>query len=142
MTGLWAIGVTCSYSSRPFLCTLVDVYVAVPCRNQRLFCRLFQSHLCLRSAVLLNFLEGRGSYALRRFIRYSCNYEVCMSPTLNGSSAIQRFEHSDAIEIRGGITFVFYTGLPHMNSDNMIKLKPNPPDWWHRPCMTPQLSLQ
>ena len=38
-----------------------------------------------------------------------------MSPALNGSLAIQRFERSDAIEIRDGITFDFYTGLPHVN---------------------------
>ena len=37
-----------------------------------------------------------------------------MSPALNGSSAIRRFEHSDAIEIRNGITFDFYMGLPHI----------------------------
>ena len=37
-----------------------------------------------------------------------------MSPALNGSLAIRRFEHSDAIEIRDGITLDFYTGLPHM----------------------------
>ena len=36
-----------------------------------------------------------------------------MSPALNGSSAIRRFEHSDAIEIRDGIIFDFYPGLPH-----------------------------
>ena len=34
-----------------------------------------------------------------------------MSPTLNGSSAIQRFEGDDVIEIHNGITFDFYTGL-------------------------------
>ena len=33
-----------------------------------------------------------------------------MSPALNGSS----FECSDAIEIRDGIIFDFYTGLPHV----------------------------
>ena len=37
-----------------------------------------------------------------------------MSPTLNGSSAIRRFERSNAVEIRDGITFDFYTGLPHI----------------------------
>ena len=37
-----------------------------------------------------------------------------MSPALNGSSAIRRFEGSDVIEIRDGITFDFYTGLPQM----------------------------
>ena len=41
-----------------------------------------------------------------------------MSPALNGSSAIWRFEGSDVIEIHDGIrdriTFDFYTGLPHV----------------------------
>ena len=37
-----------------------------------------------------------------------------MSPTLNRKSAKQRFEGSDSIEIHNGITFNFYTGLPHM----------------------------
>ena len=32
-----------------------------------------------------------------------------MSPTLNGSWAIRRFEHSNAVETRDGITFNFYT---------------------------------
>ena len=62
---------------------------------------------------VLNFCQGQGSYALCRFIRYSCICEAHMSPTLNGTSAIQRFKHSNAIEIRDGITFDFYTRLPH-----------------------------
>ena len=37
-----------------------------------------------------------------------------MSPALNGSSALQRFERSNAIEIRNGIMFDFYPGLPHI----------------------------
>ena len=37
-----------------------------------------------------------------------------MSPTLNESSAIQRFKHSNVIEICDGITFDFYTVLPHV----------------------------
>ena len=40
--------------------------------------------------------------------------KACLSPALDGSSAIWRFEHSDAIEIRNGTTFDFYTGLPHI----------------------------
>ena len=35
--------------------------------------------------------------------------------TCGGSSVIRRFKHSDAIEIRSGITFVFYAGLPRMS---------------------------
>ena len=38
-----------------------------------------------------------------------------MSPALNGSSAIRRFECSNVIEIRDGITFDFYMGLPHLD---------------------------
>ena len=41
------------------------------------------------------------------------DYEVLKSLTLNGSSAIRCFECSDAIEIRDGILFNFYTGLSH-----------------------------
>ena len=37
-----------------------------------------------------------------------------MSPALNGSSAIRHFEGSNVIEICDGITFDFYTGLPHV----------------------------
>ena len=37
-----------------------------------------------------------------------------MNPALSGSSAIRRFEGNDAIEIRDGIIFDFYTGLPHL----------------------------
>ena len=88
--------------------------MAVPCRNRRLFRRVFRSHRCVQSVVLLNFREGRRSYMLRKLIRYSCIYEASMSPTLNRSSAIRRFERSDAIEIRYRITFDFYTGLPHI----------------------------
>ena len=37
-----------------------------------------------------------------------------MSPALNGSSSLERFERSNAIEIRNGIVFDFYPGLPHI----------------------------
>ena len=42
------------------------------------------------------------------------HYEAHMSPTLNGSSAIQRFKHNNTIEIRDSITFDFYMGLAHV----------------------------
>ena len=47
-------------------------------------------------------------------MRYSYMYEARMSPALNGSSAVRHFEGNDAIEICDGMTFDFYTGLPHM----------------------------
>ena len=37
-----------------------------------------------------------------------------MSPALNGSSTLERFERSNAREIRNEIMFDFYPGLPHM----------------------------
>ena len=42
-------------------------------------------------------------------------YTARMSPTLNGSSALQCFERNNVIEIRNGIMFDFYPGLPHMH---------------------------
>ena len=46
-----------------------------------------------------------------------------MSSILNGSSAIRRFERSNAIEICNGITFDFYTGLPHMYLQSAVWLQ-------------------
>ena len=40
-------------------------------------------------------------------------YAVRMSPALNVSSALQHFKRGNAIEIRNGIMFDFYLGLPH-----------------------------
>ena len=33
---------------------------------------------------------------------------------LNGSSALQRFKHGNAIETHNGIMFDFYPGLPYI----------------------------
>ena len=86
------------------------VYVAVPCRNQRLFRCIFQAHCCAWSTVLLNLHYGRGSYVQCRCMNILWIYKVRMSPALNRSSVIWHFEGSDAIEIHDGITFDFYTG--------------------------------
>ena len=65
-----------------------------------------------------------------------------MSPALNRSSAIWRFEGSDAIEICGGIIFDFYTGLPHMSNIHVFmkcvwnlplrKFRNTAPWMWHQ----------
>ena len=60
-----------------------------------------------------------GSYALRS---YSCIYEACMSPALNGSSAIWRFKHSNAIEINDRITFDSATGIMNILPDSNCKV--------------------
>ena len=44
---------------------------------------------------------------IKGFDRHSCIYEVHMSPALNRSSAIWRFERSNATEIHDRITFDF-----------------------------------
>ena len=42
------------------MCTeiVMNAYVAVPCRNRRLFRCVFRSHCCVRSTVSLNFVKG------------------------------------------------------------------------------------
>ena len=51
-----------------------------------------------------------------------------MNPTLNWSSAIRRFEGSDVIEIRDGITFDFYTGLSYIMVQWEVTSSPNLPN--------------
>ena len=92
----------------------LDLYVGVLCRNWRLFHHIFRSHRWVQGAISLSFRQRQGSYAPHRLIRYSCIYEACISPTLNGSLAIWQFKHSNAIKTNDKITFNFYTGLPHM----------------------------
>ena len=43
-----------------------------------------------------------------------------MSPAINGSSVIRRFEHSGAIKICNGIIFNFYTGLAQIYGDEQL----------------------
>ena len=54
---------------------------------------------------------------LRELISYLHIYETHMSPALNESAAVWRFEHGDVIKICGKIIFKFYMRLSHMLSD-------------------------
>ena len=63
-----------------------------------------------------------------------------MSPALNGSSALQRFERSNVIEIHNGIMFDFYPGLPHMPS--LLSMASLPVQQWSSLCPVSILSLQ
>ena len=93
------------------------IYVAVPGRNRRLFRYVFRSHYHVRSALVQNFRYGRGSYmpyAMCERGKYSWVYPAHMSPTLNGSSVLERFKCRNTIEICNGIMFNFYLGLPHI----------------------------
>ena len=89
--------------------------MAVPDRNQILVHRVFRAHQRVQRATELSFRLGRGSYALRGRIRYSCIYIARIIPTLSESSVLQRVKFGDALEIRNGI-FNFYPGLPHVSS--------------------------
>ena len=88
--------------------------MAVPDRNRILFRRVFRAHHWVWRGVALSFRLERGSYALRRRIRYSYIYIARMSPTLSRSSALLCVKLGDALEIRTWIIFDFYSGLPHL----------------------------
>ena len=89
------------------------IIVAVPGRNRTLFCCTFWSHYHVWSAVIQNFYYGWGSYLLCKLMNTWHIYTVHTS-THNKSSALQHFEHSNAIKIHNGIMFDFYPGLPHV----------------------------
>ena len=57
---------------------------------------------------------GRGSYMPCKLINTWHVYTLCMSSTLNRSSALQHFECGSTIEICNAIMFDFYPGLPHI----------------------------
>jgi len=92
--------------------TFVYIRVAVPGRNRTLICCVLRSHYCVRSTVTQYFRYGWGSYVLCKVMNTWHVYTACMGPTPNGSSALQR---GNALEIRNGIMFDFYPGLPHVH---------------------------
>ena len=92
----------------------MHVCVAILDRNRILVHHVFRAHQRVQRATALSFRLGRGSYMLRGHIRYLCIYIARMSPTLSGSSALQRVKLGDALEIRNGIIFDFYSGLSHV----------------------------
>ena len=55
---------------------------------------------------------------------YFIVYIARMNSTLNGSSALQHFKCSNAIEIRNGIMFDFYPGLPHITVKKKTRCSP------------------
>ena len=96
--------------------------MAVPGRNRTIFCRVFRSHYCVQTAVAQYFSYGWGSYVLCKLMNTWHVYTAHMSPTLNASSALLCFEHSNAIEIHNAIMFDFYPGLPHICSRKTNKM--------------------
>jgi len=55
-----------------------------------------------------------------------------MSPTLNGSSVLERFKRSSAIEIHNRIMFNFYPGLPHIRTLLVTQDREKSTDWVQR----------
>ena len=81
--------------------------VTILCRNQMLL------HMYFRRIAMLKVLYHCVGLILITYNaseNYSCLYKLCLSPNLNGSSAMQCFEHSDPIEIGDEITFGFNMG--------------------------------
>ena len=66
-------------------------------------------------SALTSVKDGTHMCYVHRRIRYLCTYAVHMSPALNGSSALQRFKHGNAVERLNGLMFDFYT-WPTTNS--------------------------
>ena len=74
---------------------------------------------------LINSIK-RNSNVLCKRSNYRRIYIARLSPALNRSSEIFRFQRGDAIEIRNRIMFVFYPGLPHSYSTNFCSLVVKP----------------
>ena len=66
----------------------------------------------LHVSTMLSHSKRRSAELPHRLIRYSCIFVARMSPALNGSSALQHFEHGNTVEIHKGMMFDFYPGLP------------------------------
>ena len=90
----------CTYSCT--VCSEISAYVAVPCSYSVMY---FDRNV-----------------AFEALYRWASVNEVHISPALNRSSVIRRFEGNDAIEIRDRITFDFYTGLPHMRLRTLLMI--------------------
>ena len=103
------------------VCMIVNINIQVKVEGQSceqksniIPLRILSSSLsftCCSAKLLLGVGLIRTSY---RYFRYSCIYIAHMSPTLIGSSTLQRVKLCDALKIRVGIIFDFYPGLPHI----------------------------
>ena len=102
------------YTSISPLGKLVHVMVqcvAVPARNQTLFCCIYRVHYCVQSALAWNFVEGEAHYTLGKLMNTYHIYTRHINPTLNRSSVLEHLSASNASKIRNGIMFDFYPRL-------------------------------
>ena len=109
--------------SKPSLTRYVPVWVYIRMYLDLHVCVCVCTYSCTVYSEISAYVAVPCSYSVAYFdrnvafeapYRWASVNEVHISPALNRSSAIRRFEGNDAIEIRDGITFDFYTGLPHI----------------------------
>ena len=79
-----------------YMYTCINIQVAVPYRNRKLFCHVRRSHHCVQRAQT-HCVNAATTDATKRRV------PVRALAALNGSSEIRHFEHSDAIETHDGI---------------------------------------
>ena len=82
---------------------------------------MFHTSICGSPVQKSNVIPSCISSALL-YLMHELNLQSAYEPRPYGSSAIQLFEGSDAIEICDRITFNFYTGLPHICSIRILNL--------------------
>ena len=90
---------------------LSNIIVAVPDRNRILICRVFQAHHQIWHSIALSF----RLYAKCKHMNIWRVCEAHMNPALSRSLALSHVKLCDALEIRDGIIFNFYSGPPHMS---------------------------
>ena len=83
--------------------------------------RVCRSCHCVQSAISLNVKGGTQTRWVRRYVNIYYIYTARLNPALNGSSEIRRFERSDAIEIRDGITVTLISALDMYTSGNYVR---------------------
>ena len=86
-----------------------EKHVAVPCRNRRLFCCVFQSHRCVRSTVSLNFLGGAYMCFVESLDIHATTKHVWAPPL----TEVQRY---GALNTAMRLKYVTDMGLPHTQS--------------------------
>ena len=88
--------------------------MAVPGGNRTLFRCVLRTHCRVRITVTQYFRYGRSSYALCKLMNTCHVYTVRIGPTLNGSSALQRFERGNVL--RNNVRFLPGTATYVWNS--------------------------
>ena len=113
----------------------LSAYVAVLGRNRTLFRCIFPQRYCIRSAVLPLRV---GLIRAAKLHQCQISLVVSMSPTLNGSTALQRYECGNTVKTRNGIStrdcHIRKQGIPDPLSDLLNRLD-NKSNHMHTNCI-------